>query len=82
MPKMPRISFLALSLSLSAGAIAFTTVAVFAATVFSSWLIVIPLGIVVGVTVAWLFARAARRARRDADPEEVAKRGSWEPPGV
>ena len=61
------------------GAIACLLVIGISGAVFEFWTLGMVLGAIVGVVVARFAAREARSVRREGDPREVAKRGSWAP---
>ena len=65
--------------ALGLGAIVGLVVVGISGAVFEFWAAGMALGVIVGVLVARFAVREARRARREADPTEAARRGSWEP---
>ena len=79
MSRKEPVDFVAHRVALGLGTIAGLVVVGISGAVFEFWEAGMALGVIVGVLVARFAIREARRASREADPTEAARRGSWEP---
>lgn len=79
MSRKEPVGFSAHSFALGLGVIVCLLVVGISGAVFELWTAGGAVGVVGGVVIARFAVREIRRIRREADPNEAAKRGSWEP---
>ena len=79
MSRKEPVGFLGRLFALGLGAIVCLLVVGISGAVFEFWTAGVAIGVVGGVVIARFAVREIRRIQREADPNEAAKRGSWEP---
>ena len=79
MSRKEPVGFVARWFALGLGIIVCLLVVGISGAVFEFWAAGVAIGVLGGVVVARFAVREVRKSQREADPNEAAKRGSWEP---